>query len=685
MGLRITPPTNAGPQRTQKLTLCMIMKDEEEHLVRCLESVQGVVDEIVIVDTGSTDASIEIAERYGAKIIHEPWLNDFAHHRNTGLAEATGDWVIVMDADEELVNGSDLLPLLNDDAMDGYSLREVNYVGAEAGVDSIVNAAFRVFRNRPEHRYTGALHEQIAAHVDQTGTRTKFVGIELLHYGYLDGTTESKRKMDRNMRIALQEVRRKPDDAFILFNAGVEFQRQGKHEMALDYFRRAFKNLPDLRMNFASLLMRNIVATLLAEDRYDDAIEILADAVQAYPGYTDLLYLEGQAYANRRQYRAAIGSFRKAIEIGDHMGDQFIAQAGMGSFICWNALGTAHEYMGDVQQAVACYRRSITSSPGYFAPPFVNIIRIALDAEDPDTAVALLRSLLPTTRRVDALHDAGNALLSGGYPGHALPLLEEALALEPTLHSVRVTRGHCLVAMGRFDEAEKVLNDVPETSESYAMAAARLALAGIASGNGALADEGIGRARAFTSPAWGAAWDIARRTREGETVTELPEGVNAELLATSLLDLARALLQMSSFDAFNDLVPVLLRHAPDRVHMDEALGMLFYEGGFGDQALECLVGALQGGADIATGSATALARICAAKGFDDDAETFFRVAIEKDRENQARIVDLAAFLGGRGRYAEAEQAVKDGLKTWPHSTVLGELSESLGLMAQAGR
>ena len=215
------------------------------------------------------------------------------------------------------------------------------------------------------------------------------------------------------------------------------------------------------------------------------------------------------------------------------------------------------------------------------------------------------------------------------------------------------------------------------------MAAARLALAGIASGDDALAAEGIERARVYSMPAWGVAWDIARRTRAGETVDELPEGVNPEVVTASVLDLARALLQMSAYAAFNDLVPVLLRHAPDRVHMDEALGMLFYEGGFADQALQCLVSALDGGADIATGSATALARICASKGYDDDAETFFRVAIEKDGENQTRIVDLAAFLGGRGRYAEAAEAVRDGLRTWPHSTVLGELSESLGLMAQS--
>ena len=98
MGLRIVE-VDPGERPRLRISLCMIMRDEEEHLERCLQSVEGVVDEIVIVDTGSVDRSIEIATAHGARIIHEEWRSDFAAPRNTGIDAATGDWILVLDAD----------------------------------------------------------------------------------------------------------------------------------------------------------------------------------------------------------------------------------------------------------------------------------------------------------------------------------------------------------------------------------------------------------------------------------------------------------------------------------------------------------------------------------------------------------------------------------------------------------
>src|SRR5512141_1205846 len=120
MGLTIANLSAPKERAPQRLSLCMIMRDEEEHLARCLRSVQGVVDEIVIVDTGSVDRSIEVAESFGARILNEEWKGDFSAPRNTGIDAATGDWILVLDADEELVDGSRLRELLHDEAIEGY-------------------------------------------------------------------------------------------------------------------------------------------------------------------------------------------------------------------------------------------------------------------------------------------------------------------------------------------------------------------------------------------------------------------------------------------------------------------------------------------------------------------------------------------------------------------------------------
>ena len=86
------------------VSLCMIVKDEEENLARCLDSVRDFVDEIIIVDTGSTDRTIDIAERYGARVFYHPWEGSFSKARNYSLKYATCDWILILDADEELNN-----------------------------------------------------------------------------------------------------------------------------------------------------------------------------------------------------------------------------------------------------------------------------------------------------------------------------------------------------------------------------------------------------------------------------------------------------------------------------------------------------------------------------------------------------------------------------------------------------
>ncbi|HWH15083.1 MAG TPA: tetratricopeptide repeat protein [Miltoncostaeaceae bacterium] len=682
MGLKIASLSGAtAATAPQRLSLCMIMRDEEEHLERCLASVRGVVDEIVIVDTGSTDRSVAIAEAHGAQVLHEEWTGDFARHRNTSLDAATGDWILVLDADEELVGGEALRPLLDDPAMEGYSLREVNYIGEEAGMEAVVNAAFRLFRNRPAYRYEGALHEQIQGKVDpQGGERTRFVGVEINHYGYLDATTEAKRKKDRNMRIVLEEVRRKPDDAFTLFNAGVEFQRIDDHSTALDYFGRAFSHLGSMRQYFASLLVRNIVASLKSLERYDEALEVCADALSAYPDFTDLHYLQGQLHFARREYREAIRSFHRAIDLGDHGGDRYMAQAGMGSYYSWFALGVLHEAIGDQSEAVRCYRRAITTAPGFHAAPLVRLAQLVLVSDPVDRALGFLRGLLPATRRHDALRAVAEVLLSQGHPQEAATLLDEALGLSPATQAIRVTMAHCRLATGDVAGALAALDQVPPTSDSHPFACAKRALVGVAEGDAAVVADAIARLGAEDG-VYGRAWTIAVGARTGAGTGDAG-GMDPAALTAALLDMAATLLELGRLDAFNTLVPALYAHAPDAAQLDEKLGLLLYHEGFADPAADRLMRAL-GAGSVSPPALATLARICADKGFADEAETFWREALVSDDQNLSRYLDLVGHLAGGGRYAEADDVLRAGLAVWPHSTVLRELRGSLSMLAGA--
>ncbi|MFB5762033.1 glycosyltransferase family 2 protein [Paenibacillus medicaginis] len=147
------------------ISLCMIVRNEEKYLPKCLSSVQRIVDEIIIVDTGSTDDTVAIAKAFGAKVIEMPWQDSFAAARNRSFDEATGDWILWLDADEEMdVNEADKLKeLLTRDAVreqriEGIQFVFYNYVDV-GGVESIL--LHRMVRNRPQYRFEERVHEQI--------------------------------------------------------------------------------------------------------------------------------------------------------------------------------------------------------------------------------------------------------------------------------------------------------------------------------------------------------------------------------------------------------------------------------------------------------------------------------------------------------------------------------------------
>src|SRR5579875_2454533 len=145
------------------LSLCMIVKDEEQLLPRCLKAIRPAVDEIIVVDTGSSDATMDIARSFGARVIEHPWTGSFAEPRNVSFDAATGDWIIYLDADEVLVSEDveRLRELTGQTWREAFHLIETSFVGELGDGSAIVNTALRVFRNRPEYRFTGSIHEQI--------------------------------------------------------------------------------------------------------------------------------------------------------------------------------------------------------------------------------------------------------------------------------------------------------------------------------------------------------------------------------------------------------------------------------------------------------------------------------------------------------------------------------------------
>jgi glycosyltransferase involved in cell wall biosynthesis len=207
-------------RKEARISLCMIVRDEEPILARCLESARSFVDEMVIVDTGSSDRTREIATSFGATVIDHPWNDDFSEARNVALEHATGDWVLSLDADEILT------PLA------GRELRKVarrgNYVGAYIplrdegdGGKVTVSLMFRAWMRHPTIRWRYRLHEQVLAGalalVQSKGLRLAQLSGEILHDGYRQEVMESKGKDARNARLYLAQLEDTPDDPYVLY------------------------------------------------------------------------------------------------------------------------------------------------------------------------------------------------------------------------------------------------------------------------------------------------------------------------------------------------------------------------------------------------------------------------------------------------------------------------------------
>ena len=179
-----------------KISVCMIVKDEEKLLEACLQSINDIVYEIIIVDTGSKDNTIEIAKKYSANIFSYTWDNSFSNARNYSINKAKGDWLLLLDADEQLVqeDKQKLLDFIKSTSFDGAHFKMYNYIGEYGSINYTTHNALRLLKNTGEYYFVGDIHEQIARKDGQKmDNKFALLDVRLKHYGYLDNIVKEKR------------------------------------------------------------------------------------------------------------------------------------------------------------------------------------------------------------------------------------------------------------------------------------------------------------------------------------------------------------------------------------------------------------------------------------------------------------------------------------------------------------
>ncbi len=246
----------------------------QAHLDACLSSVADLVDEIVVVDTGSTDATIAVASRRGARVYPFQWVDSFAAARNESLLHAQGDWIFWLDGDERLdeENRRKLRSLLaglkDENAAYLMSQRSPVAPGSKAAV---VVDQVRLFRRLLQARWSYRVHEQILPALRRTGVDLRRSDVVIQHAGLEDPGLRS-RKLERDLRLLLIENDERPDDPFILFNLGALYRETNRPADALPLLRRSLERSQP-GDSIVPKLHALIVASLRQLQRPQEALE----------------------------------------------------------------------------------------------------------------------------------------------------------------------------------------------------------------------------------------------------------------------------------------------------------------------------------------------------------------------------------------------------------------------------
>lgn len=495
----------------------LIVKNEAAILEKCLESLRGIVDEIVVVDTGSTDETVEVAKKYGAKIGHFEWCNDFAAARNYALSLCNCNWALWIDADEQLdpdckrrFEEAVVRPHLG-----GFSIQIVNFLDEGGTTVEFVHTPTRLFRNIPGVRFTEPIHEQITPSLQSLGLPWTYLeGAKIYHDGYRTASMAEKNKVARTKSLLHEVIEREPDNAFHLFNLANTYFVERDFENSEYFANRAVSNMAPAGAEYGTACYQVWAVSLDSLRRHEEALEVCLKCDQTpYKGLVND-YLKATTFLNLGRVEEAYIAIQDCLAKewpSDLVGDKGIADFRrhglhaqiLGSLDRWDEaleafedvlvrqpefpasfLGRAiaHENLGQLELARADYLRAI-EEPSLEASCLRGLAVISEKQKDWAAAAEFYRKALEIVPQgsdfwngwVDALTQLGDAqaafdhLLTIEYkqltewasifndqPPLAIRCLEAAIRQNPEEPNTYFLCGDLLYRYGAFSDAVMV-------------------------------------------------------------------------------------------------------------------------------------------------------------------------------------------------------------------------------------
>jgi len=317
------------------LGLAMIVKNGAKTLQNCLTSIAGVMDQIVVADTGSTDGTQELARSLGAQVIDHPWQDDFAEARNAAVQALTTDWALVMDDDEELDAGAreKIRPLLERANVGGYLITLRNYIpvkygsgghGAAAqpnvapvprseGAGAYTDFALcRLFRRHPEIYYEGRVHEHVEPRIRALGLQVEPSDLIIHHFGLLVANDELHAKDEFYRKLGLLKLQDNPNDPQAWIEMGLqEYEQFKNYSGGIECFKRALALNPRCS-NVPYLSLANLYVEI---DDNNRALELLSAVPMKGREAGAKEHVRGDALYNLGRLKEARTAYLEALHI----------------------------------------------------------------------------------------------------------------------------------------------------------------------------------------------------------------------------------------------------------------------------------------------------------------------------------------------------------------------------------
>jgi glycosyltransferase involved in cell wall biosynthesis len=391
----------------------MIVRNEERVLSDCLRSAKPFFKEIIVVDTGSTDTTREIAKGFGAKLIEFPWTESFSEARNVSLSHASGKWICWLDADDTLplASGQSILEgVINAPADVAGFVVPVRFTdgGPHGGVqvDHV-----KLFRNLPGVQFEGRIHEQILRTLNKAaGPQAKIVRLDavVLHSGYDTSEEGQARKRERDARLLELDLAERPNHPFVLFNLGMTAHYTDDHNCAVEWLQKCLEHSEDAESHvkkahvMLGVSLLNLGRKLEAIETWNKGLKLASDP-ELHFHLAKTAAEDKQLDVAREHYLAALSS--------DVSGQYNSIDRGVMGFKTMHNLAMVEADRGDYDAARHWYLKAMEQAPE-FRPSAFALFDLARQRGDLNTAKSVLSFIESSEGKSESWHKMREALFS---------------------------------------------------------------------------------------------------------------------------------------------------------------------------------------------------------------------------------------------------------------------------------